>query len=224
QNQRSGQWTDRVFGYISDGLFTSLEEIKALPYSYADLGGGNESLRPGDVKYKDVNGDGILDWKDRQEIGKGSTPHWFYGLNGSFAYRGFDLVTMFQGAFGYSTRIGSTYNTDTSYKLRWTEATNDANALVPRPGGSGSNSWASDYWIRSTAYLRLKNVALGYTLPKPWTDKAGINNVRLYVSATNLFTLSSLSEYYVDPEAPDGNSDRYYPQQRTISFGLNLNF
>jgi TonB-linked SusC/RagA family outer membrane protein len=223
-SQNSGRWTDRVVGYVSDGLFTSMEEINALPYTYADLGGSNASLRPGDVKYRDTNGDGTLDWKDWQEIGKGSMPHWFYGLNGSFAYKGFDLVTMFQGAFGYSTWVGSSYNTETSYKLRWTEANNDSHALVPRPGGSGSNGWASDYWIRSTFYLRLKNIALGYTLPKPWTDKVGIEKVRLYVSGTNPVTLSTLSKYYVDPEAPSGSVNKYYPQQRTVSFGLNLNF
>ncbi|MDR2041240.1 MAG: SusC/RagA family TonB-linked outer membrane protein, partial [Tannerella sp.] len=222
-NQKSGQWTDRVFGYVSDKLFADMEEIQALPYLYADLG-GNESLRPGDVKYKDINGDGTLDWKDQQEIGKGSTPHWFYGLTGSFAYKGFDLVTMFQGAFGYSSSVSFNYNTETSYQSRWTEAGHDVNALAPRPGGSGSNAWSSDYWIRSVFYLRLKNIAFGYTLPKPWTDKAGISKARLYVSGTNLLTLSTLSDYYVDPEAPSGSVNKYYPQQRTISFGLNLNF
>jgi TonB-linked SusC/RagA family outer membrane protein len=236
-NQRSGQWTDCVVGYIADGLFTSQEEINALPYQYAALG-GNGSLRPGDVKYKDINGDGVLDWKDQQEIGKGSTPHWFYGLNASFSYKGFDLVAMFQGAFGYSTSIAGIYTfSDTYYKLRWTEANNNSQALIPRPEGSVSNGlvsvalqtaaaseWTSDYLLKSTFYLRLKNISLGYTLPKEWVNKVGIEKVRLHISGTNLFTLSSLSKYYIDPEAPSGSITAYYPQQRTISFGLNLNF
>jgi TonB-linked SusC/RagA family outer membrane protein len=223
QSQRSGQWTDRNFGYVSDGLFTSQEEINSLPYTYTALG-GNASLRPGDVKYKDMNGDGVLDWKDQQEIGKGDMPHWFYGLTGFFAYRNFDFTALFQGAFGYSTSINFAYDSDTKYKLRWTEASNDPQALVPRLGGSSSNDWNSDYRIRNTFYLRLKNASLGYTLPKQWTKKAGIEKLRLTVSSTNLFTLSSLSKYYIDPEVPGGNTDAYYPQQRTISFGLNLSF
>ena len=224
-NQLSGQWTDRTFGYISDRLFGGMADISALPYNYAELGGGNEALRPGDIKYVDVNGDGVLDWKDLQEIGKGNMPHWFYGLNGSFAYKGFDLITLFQGAFGYSASTINFYtNTDTYFKLRWTEAKNDPQALIPRPGGSSSNSWNSDYWTKSVFYLRLKNIAFGYTLPKQWVEKAGIEKLRLYISGINLCTLSTLRKYYIDPEAPSGSADRYYPQQRTISFGLNLEF
>lgn len=224
QRQLSGQWTDRTFGYVSDGLFKSMEEINALPYNYAELGGGNASLRPGDVKYKDVNGDGELNWKDQVEIGKGNTPHWFYGLYGSFMYKGFDLTTLFQGAFGYSSSTQHYYTTEYTFKERWTEARNDPHALIPRPGGSSSNYWTSDYWVKSVHYLRLKNIALGYTFPKQWVDKAGFGKVRLYISGSNLFTLSTLSKYYIDPEVPSGTADRYYPQQRTISFGLNLDF
>jgi hypothetical protein len=225
QEQKSGQWTDRVMGYVSDGVFTTQAEIDALPYEYTIVGGGNAALRPGDVKLKDLNGDGKLDWRDRQEIGKGTTPHWFYGLTASVAYRGFDVIALFQGAFGYSTNIGSPslISTDTYYKLRWTEENNHRGVLIARPGGVYGGS-DSDYVLRSVSYLRLKNVSLGYTLPKQWTDKAGIEKVRLHISGTNLFTLNSLSEYYVDPEMPSGSAVNYYPQQRTISFGLNMNF
>ncbi len=224
QQQLSDQWTDRAFGYVSDGLFKSMEEINSLQYNYAELGGGNTSLRPGDIKYKDTNDDGVLDWRDKVEIGKGNTPHWFYGLNGSFMYKGFDLVAMFQGAFGYSSSTRHVYNTEYTFKERWTEANNNSNALIPRPGGASSNDWISDYWIKSVRYLRLKNIALGYTLPKQWANKAGFEKVHLSVSGTNLFTLSTLGKYYIDPEAPSGTVDRYYPQQRTISLGLNLDF
>lgn len=224
QQQLSGQWTNRIFGYTSDGLFESMEEINSLPYNYSELGGGNTTLRPGDVKYKDINGDGVLDWKDRVEIGRGNTPHWFYGLNGSFMYKGFDLITLFQGAFGYSSSTSHYYTTLYTFDQRWTEAKNDPHAFIPRPGGASSNDWTSDYWVKSVFYLRLKNIVLGYTFPKQWVDKAGIEKIRLYISGFNLFTLSSLSKYYIDPEALSGTADRYYPQQRTISFGLNLDF
>lgn len=223
QKQLSGQWTDRVFGYVSDGLFTSQEEIDALPYSYVGLGGENKTLRPGDVKYKDMNGDNVLDWKDQVEIGKGNTPHWFYGLTGSFSYLNFDLVAMFQGAAGYSTSVSSN-NTAQTYELRWTETDNNSDALVPRLGGAASNLWTSDYWMRSVSYLRLKNLALGYTIPRKILEKVNVERLRVYLSATNLFTLSSLSKYNIDPEVPSGFAAKYYPQQRTISLGVNLSF
>lgn len=223
QRQLSGQWTDRIFGYISDGLFTSTEEINSLPYVY-DMGGGNSSLRPGDVKYKDVNGDGILNWKDQVEIGKGNTPHWFYGLYGSFMYKGFDLTALFQGAFGYSANVIYPFNTVWKFENRWTEEKNDPHAKIPRQGGAASNGWQSDYWFKTVNYLRLKNLAFGYTFPKQWVNKAGIEKIRLYISGSNLFTFSTLSKYNIDPEAPSGQASAYYPQQRTISFGLNLDF
>ena len=223
-NKKSGLWADRVFGYVSDGLFTSQEEIDALPYSYAELGGGNATLRPGDVKYKDINNDGVLDWRDQREIGKGDTPHWFYGFTGFFSYKNFDLETVFQGAAGYSVKVNGNLMNKRTYETRWTEATNDPKALNPRLGGAASNNWTSDYWLKAVSYLRLKNIALGYTLPRSFSDKMNIEKLRLYISATNLFTLSSISEYNIDPEISSGVSDIYYPQQRTISFGVNVSF
>lgn len=223
-NKKSGFWTDREFGYVSDGLFTSQEEINALPYSYAELGGNNTTLRPGDVKYKDLNNDGVLDWRDQTEIGKGTLPHWFYGFSGSFSWKNFDLEALFQGAAGYSVKVNGNMMNKRTYDTRWTETTNDPHALQPRLGGASSNSWSSDYWLKSVAYLRLKNVALGYTLPKEIVSAAHIEKLRFYISATNLFTLSSISEYNIDPEVSSGNVDQYYPQQRTISFGVNLSF
>lgn len=223
-NKHSGFWTDREFGYVSDGLFTSQEEIDALPYNYDELGGGNKTLRPGDIKFKDINNDGVLDWRDQKEIGKGTTPHWFFGLNGMFAYKNFDLVAQFQGAAGYSAKVNGNVMNKRTFDTRWTEENNDRDALQPRLGGAGSNGWASDYWLKSVRYLRLKNFAIGYTLPQEISKLANIEKLRFYISATNLFTLSSVSKYNIDPELSSGNADQYYPQQRTISFGMNLSF
>ena len=222
--QKSGQWTDRVFGYVSDGLFTSQQEIDALPYQYEELGGNNATLRPGDVKYKDINNDGVLNWKDQTEIGNGDTPHWFYGLSGLFSYKNFDLDAVFQGAAGYSVMVRGNEMNKRTYDNRWTAETNDADALQPRLGGASSNNWSSDYWLKAVSYLRLKNIAFGYTLPQEWVSKLNIEKLRFYISATNLFTLSSVSEYNIDPEIASGSSDSYYPQQKTISFGVNLSF
>lgn len=221
---RSGRWTNIQYGYISDGLFTSQEEIDQLSFIYADLN-GNSTLRPGDIKYKDLNGDNKLDWRDQTIIGKGSRPNWMFGLNGTFQYKGFDLSLLFQGAFGYSTYIQlDPLTTDFAFNQRWTEENNNPNAIVPRVGSHGLNYLMSDYHMHNTSYVRLKNAALGYSIPKNILHNTGIGNVRIYVAGTNLFTLSSLSKYGVNPEQSGGSPNSFYPMQRTISFGLDLSF
>ncbi len=230
--QLTGQWTDRRIGYLSDGLFTSQAEIDALPYIYKDLN-GNSSLRPGDVKYLDTNNDKVLDWKDQQVIGKGSTPHWMYGVNTILRYKHFDMTALFQGAFGFSTNVaidqkGSDDRIVQSvllYNNRWTEATNNSNAKVPRPGGSSTNMLYSDYRNHSVSYIRLRSASLGYDVPNRPLNRLGISKLRIFLAGTNLFTLSSLSKYGVDPEMQDGiKVGNYYPQQRTFSLGINLSF
>lgn len=220
----TGNWIDRRIGYVSDGLFTSMEEIEQLDYVYKDLN-GNSTLRPGDVKYKDLNGDKVLDWKDQTEIGSGTMPHWTYGLNTTFQYKGFDLSLLFQGAFDYTTYVyleGA--QSVLKFENRWTIEENNPNSLVPRPGGASTNELYSDYRNHDTSYLRLKNFTLGYEFPKTWLSKVGIERLRVYFAGTNLFTLSSLNKYGVDPEMPEGTPVYYYPQQRTLSVGLNLSF
>lgn len=222
--KREGRWTDVRYGYISDGLFISQAEIEALDFTYKDLN-GNSSLRPGDIKYVDLNGDKVLDWKDQKEIGKGTLPTWTYGFNMNFKYHGFDLSALFQGAFGYTTYIDLTKAASTlKYDNRWTEKENNPNSLVARPGGASTNKYYSDFNNHNTAYLRLKNLSIGYELPKGLVSKAGIQQLRIYIAGTNLFTLSSLHKYGVDPEVPEGSPAYYYPQQRTLSVGLNLSF
>ncbi len=230
--QNTGQWTDRRFGYVSDGLFTSQPEIAALPYIYTDLN-GNSSLRPGDVKYLDINNDGVLDWKDQRIIGQGSMPHWMYGINATIRYKNFDLNLLFQGAFGFSANVDidqrgwdeRDVKSVLLYDNRWTEENNNPNAKVPRPGGAPTNLLYSDYRNHPVRYLRLKSISLGYDLPQNFLNKLNIKKMRVFVAGTNLITLSSLNEYGVDPEMSDGiKMGNYYPQQRTVSVGLNLSF
>ena len=195
-----------------------------MDYTYSALG-GNHSLRPGDIKYKDLNDDGVLDWKDQKDIGMGTMPHWMYGFSTELRYRDFDFSALFQGAFGYYTNASLGFETEVKYNERWTQENNNPNALIPRLGGSTSNGWTSDYYYKSTSYLRLKNASLGYNIPKRILDKVGVNQARVYVAGTNLFTISNIRKYGIDPEAPNiGNKLMYYPQQRTFSFGLNLSF
>ena len=221
--KRSGQITDRIMGYVSDGLFRSQAEIDALKYKYEGLG-GNGSLRVGDVKYKDTNNDGVLNWKDQTEIGRGSFPHWMYGINSLFKYKNFSLTTLFQGAFGFSTNVNITgYQNEVMYNLRWTEKNNNPNALVARLGGASSNYYTSDYTLKQTSYIRLKTASIGYDFSKPILHKLGFTQLRVYLSGTNLFTVSTLDKYKIDPEVQSGNIS-VYPQQRTISLGLNMSF
>ncbi len=230
--QRTGNWTDQQIGYVSEKLFTSQDEINNLTYAYKDLN-GNSTLRPGDVKYLNLNGDKLLDWRDQKVIGKGSMPHWMYGLNTVFKYKDFDLVGLFQGAFDYTTYVfleGA--KTSLRHENRWTEKNNDPYALVARPGGAPTNHYYSDYRLHDTAYIRLKSASLGYELPENLLSKIGVSKLRVYLAGTNLFTLSTLDKYGVDPEMPDGNGPTgvpvntvyYYPLQRTFSLGMNLTF
>jgi len=223
----SGNYTDRRIGYVFDGLFTSQEEINAWPLTFESLNNDNSSLRPGDVKYKDLNGDGVINWRDQKEIGKGAMPHWTYGLNALLKYKNFDFSALFQGAFDYTTYIDmETAATSVFYSNYWhAERNNSAHALAPRPNGSSTNWMYSDYRNRNTAYLRLKNMSIGYELPSAVLSNIGVNRFRIYLAGTNLFTISTLDEYGIDPEMPEGYGiGVYYPQQFTMSVGCNLTF
>jgi len=229
----SNRWTDRQYGYISDGLFTSQAEIDALTYTYTI---GNSNLRPGCIKYKDLNNDKILDWKDQVEIGKGTTPHWMLGLNTNLMYKNFYLSSLFQGAFGYYSYIQFlTGGTEMSvfptvvYDLRWTEENNDPDAFIPRLSSPAaayftSNNYTSDHWYKKAGYLRLKELTFGYNVPGQWLQKFKLTQLKVYFSGTNLITLDKLKKFGVDPEAPSNNTMYYYPQQKTITLGVSLSF
>ncbi|WP_069658088.1 SusC/RagA family TonB-linked outer membrane protein [Arcticibacter eurypsychrophilus] len=225
QNKKTGNWTDRTFGYRSDGLFTSQEEINNLPYDQ-DLR-KNVTLRPGDVKYLDMNNDAVIDWKDQVEIGKGTFPSWMYGINTSFRYKSFDLALLLQGAFGFNIRAVLKQNSVPPvvyFENRWTEENNDKYAFVPRVGGAASNGWLSDYNLVNSSYLRLKSLNIGYSLSSSLLKSINISQVRFFVAGTNLLTFSKLNKFELDPESPSGLGSIYYPQLRNVSLGLDLSF
>lgn len=220
--KRSGRRTDVRYGYLSDGLFATQKDIVDLPFDQDTR--GNVSLRPGDIRFKDINADGKLDWKDQVEIGKGNVPHWITGLNINLRYKQFDLSALFQGAFGFYTYIAisnQTY-TDHYYTNRWTAENNNVKALYPRNGGSLLNTSYSDFWYRNANYMRLKSLNIGYTVSTKLLSKARIQDCRIYFAGQNLFTASGLNEYSIDPEAPNSAGMYYYPQQRTLTLGLNI--
>ncbi|OFX32264.1 MAG: SusC/RagA family TonB-linked outer membrane protein [Bacteroidetes bacterium GWF2_42_66] len=219
----SGLWTDKQYGYVSDGLFTSQDEIDNLGYDQDNK--GNVSLRPGDIKYKDINDDKIVNWKDQVIIGKGTTPHWMVGFNTDLQYKNFDFSALFQGAMGfynYVTLKQSAVPTENYYELRWTESNNDADAFIPRLGGAASSSWTSDHYYKKAGYLRLKTISIGYNISKRWLAKFNIKEARIYTAGINVLTFSKLGKYGIDPESPSGQAGYYYPQQKTITLGINL--
>ncbi|WP_299465058.1 TonB-dependent receptor [Mucilaginibacter sp.] len=221
-NQLSGQWTNRTFGYHAEGLFTSQQDIDNLKFTYP---GGNAALRPGDIKFVDVNGDGKLDYRDQTQIGTGTVPEWMTGVNISLKYKNFDLQSLLQGAFNYYNTVylyhGGLNYSQAFYENMWTEQNNTADA-TPRISGAGTNSLFNNLYFKKASYMRLKSLAIGYSFPKNMLAKAGVRNLRVYLAGTNLFTINPLKKYGIDPEAPDGQAGYYYPQQRTISLGLNV--
>jgi len=220
--QNTGKYTDRQLGYITEGVFASDEEVAAWPLSFDDLNNDNSTLRAGDIKFVDSNNDGVINWRDLQEIGKGSTPHWMGGLTINLGWRGFDLQALFQGAWGYTIGLSYDSNTSTYCNLYFDQNHNaDPNAIVARPAGATINWWTTDFYTRDCAYVRLKNFAVGYTIPERITKRIGVSKFRIYAGGMNLFTLSNISKYGVDPEST-GTVGYSYPQQYTMSLGCNI--
>lgn len=223
-NKLSGEWVDRQIGYISNGLFTSQDQIDKLDYTYP---GGNSKLRPGDLIIVDRNGDKKIDWRDQEVIGKGTVPHYMLGFNISLRYKDFDLAMLFQGAFGFYKKLifsgGENYYSFV-YDKRWSESNNDANAIVPRLGGASTNNYITENNFVKSDYLRLKTLNIGYNIPKSLLSKIKIESARINISAYNLLTFSGLGKYRFDPETPSGETGRAYPINKTISFGLEVSF
>ena len=226
----SGNWANRWFGYQSDGLFTSQEEIDN--YALDQDNQENASLKPGDIKYIDQNNDNKLDWRDQIQMGTGDTPEIMYGLNVNLAYKNFDLSILGQGAARYQYRLNLQVANEGNmaeiiYDLRWTEENNDKWAKMPRIyiGGKTNNNFNSDYWLYDASYFRIKVLNLGYNLPASLLKSIGVDNLRVYFAGTNLFTFSGMNKFSIDPEAPSGTrAGLSYPQQKVYSFGINLSF
>ena len=223
--QYSGRWTDYIYGYKTNGLFTSQDQIDALTY---DMDGqNNQSLKPGDLIYLDTNDDGVVNWKDQVEIGKGTVPHMMLGANVNLQYKNFDLSALFQGAYGYYNYItpGNGQMPLFMFEMRWTEENNNANAFIPRPGSTSSaGGGISDHYYKKAGYLRLKTFSLGYNFSDSVLSSIGMEKIRVYFAVTNLFTVNKLRKFEIDPEAPSGNTGQSYPQQMTLTLGLNISF
>lgn len=219
---RTGQPVGQQFGYIADGLFQSEAEINTA----AKIAGYIPV--PGDIKYKDLNNDGIIDQFDQAKIGT-DKPLVYYGANIGFSHSGFDFSVLLQGVANRNLLL--TGNSEWEFQNggfgqayehnldRWTPAT-AATATYPRVtvGNNFNNNIVSSFWMHSGSYLRLKNIELGYTISPRFTSKVKVSSIRLFVNGTNLFTSASFDR--VDPETNGG----VYPIQRVINGGLSVKF
>ncbi|NQD69760.1 TonB-dependent receptor [Sphingobacterium shayense] len=210
--------------YIYDGVFRDQAEIDANTIDYTDVTG---NLRPGDMKYQDYDGDGKITADDRVRRNKNTDPTFQGGVNLGLNYKNFDLSVLFQGATGGELRVGTdesgaigNYLAD-FYENRWTidNPSSEHPRITDRSDQYYSNN--NTYWLRSTNYIRLKNVELGYNLPSSILEKAKISNLRLYVSGMNLLTWSKNKVY--DPESTN-QLGQYYPQSRLINAGVMVSF
>ena len=230
----SGYRVNQARGLIALGLFEDYDDIRNSPRQ--DFG----TVQPGDIKYKDVNGDGVVNDGDKVAIGATTKPNMIYGLGLSARWKGLDVNVHFQGAGKSSFFI----NGSTVYAFkdnqwgnvlknlvadRWISsdisgnpATENPNASYPRLsfGGNNNNFRASTFWLRDGAYLRLKTLEVGYTLPKSIVNKIKFNNIRIFFIGTNLLTFAKFKEW--DPELGSSTGTEY-PLSKVLTLGLTVN-
>jgi TonB-linked SusC/RagA family outer membrane protein len=219
-----------IYGYRSDGLFVDQAEIDASPTQLT-------TPKPGYVKLLDQSGDNRISANNDREILGSTTPKYYYGLNLNFGWKGFDVSALLQGMGGHQ-RFISTYMAFAFYNGgqiqrwqaddHWSIENPNKHAAYPRiepVNGGHSHMNLSDYWIRNASFLRVKNITIGYTIPKVVLDKMGIERLRVYVSGQNLHSFNSFYEGW-DPENVIGTGDwpSFYPINAIYSFGFNLSF
>lgn len=238
--QGTGKRIDENFVYVFDHFVYDQAEADKL--NAMNSGNGFQpwgKLYPGDVVYKDLDGDGsISDLNDRTDMGNPRTPEIQFGIPFGFQYKGFDLSVMLQGATNTSMLLNGAavwdfpnFGQDQTGKVkpmhlnRWTEENRD-NATHPRlTYGKNDNNKNenSSLYLYNASYLRLKNVEIGYSLPKSAIRFAGLQNVRIYAQGMNLITFDGLDDVDVDPETKNGNGS-WYPIQRIFNFGINITY
>lgn len=222
-------------GFIADGLFLTQQEIDDLNAAAPDGVYQTQNPQPGDIKYRDITGDGKVDNDDRTIIGKGNVPEITFGLNLGFNYKQFDFSALFQGAANFDMYLSNEsawafFNGGKVFDRHFGRAQIGAdgnvintNASYPRLtlNDNAVNERFSSYWLIPGDYLRFKNVEIGYTFPENITDKIGINRLRIYLNGRNLATWSKIK--HLDPENPQQRG-WFYPQQKVYNLGVNLQF
>jgi TonB-linked SusC/RagA family outer membrane protein len=215
------------FVYQSDGAFLDQADIASNTLDYSAV---TPDLKPGDMKFKDINGDGVIDADDRVRLDENITPTFNFGVTFNASYKNFDLSLLLQGATGASFRIftesGDIGNfLKYSHDNRW--SIDNPSSVHPRLASrgdtyyTGGNFGQNTYHLFSKDYIRLKNIQLAYNFPSKLIEPFGLSNFKVYVSGLNLFTIAANDIF--DPEATN-NAGTFYPQARVINTGFSLTF
>ena len=224
-----GEAYNSFYGFQSQGIFQNEAEIKA--YTNADGSLIQPNARPGDFKWADLDGNGVINENDRTFIGD-PTPNWSYGLTVNLAYKNFDAVIFGQGVAGNKIFQGlrrldiNGANYSTNALDRWSgEGTSNSFPRLSDADPNNNFKNPSNFYLEDGSFFRFKTVQLGYTLPADWTERIKLQKARIYVMAENLWTITGYSGY--DPEIGGGTMsiDRgIYPQARSFMVGLNVAF
>lgn len=223
----TGGFTNLRRGFISDGLFQSQEDINQAAIQDESE---NSTIRPGDIRYRDLNGDGIIDVRDQMEFGDGDKPATNYSLNLGAEYKRWSLSVLLTGAGGYDIYLdGEAQNpllngfNGYDYQLDyWTpQNTTAAYPRITNGGANPNNNRFSDYWMRDGTHLRIRNVHLSYTLPNV-AEKIGVNEFSVFCTGTNLHVFTKYDEDF-DPQNTS-SVGWYYPQNKSFTLGVNLIF
>lgn len=215
----------RVYTFV--GFYADSADIAKSPKP-------GQTVRPGDLKYADLNGDGVIDGYDQKVQGYADIPNTTAGIHISVRYKGFNVGVFFQGAANFYVRGGGeaiqafSSNLTSAHQQAWTPELGD-NAKYPRltfiPGISDTRANVSTFWLLPGDYIRLKTAEIGYTLPASWVKRIRMKDIRIYSNGYNLLTWTKLSKLYqLDPEIKTGTDRVTYPPQRTINFGVSATF
>lgn len=231
---RQGQSYDQMYGLIAEGLYNTWEEVNDVNRPVSAW--NNDKIQPGDIRYKDVNGDGKIDENDEVPIGYPNFPEVLYGFTLGGKYKGFDFSILFQGAskvsLRYSKRTEQGWENEGGTLLQiiqnsWTyeRYKKGINSSYPRPSAmlSSNNLQTSSWNIADASYLRLKNVEIGYMLPQPLAASIRLQSLRIYVTGNNLLTWDKLLPGE-DPENPPLGDVETYPLTITVNAGIDIKF
>ncbi len=230
---KTGHPVGQIFGYVAEGLYTEDDFIDGkLKPGIPDCT-LSSTVRPGDIKYKDLNDDNMITKDDQTAIGGTNDPEIVYGFGLNFSWKNLDFGVLFQGV-GKTYRMmssnilpgqnsGGYYNVFSNYNDRWTTENQSQDVFYPRLtfGPNTINANPSTWWLKDMSFLRLKNLEIGYSLPKKWADRSFISGARVFLRGSNLLTFSNFK--FWDPELNSSDGAKY-PLMMSISGGLEFKF
>ncbi|WP_268033430.1 TonB-dependent receptor [Algoriphagus sp. PAP.12] len=242
-DQLSGRWVNITYGYKTDGLFNTQAEVDEYleKYTIEDING---APKPGDIRYVDLTGDGIINRADRYQIGYGSNPDITYSLSPRLSYKNFSFAMLWQGGTRFNVNIsglfrGAFNNEQIPLTLHdqytWRQDPNNPgvganpDAQLPAFERNGTRPWnniQSDFWMYNGTYIRLKTATLTYSLPTSFLSKIGLSNANVYMSGDNLLSFNNMGIFKnaVDPEEATSANAFKLPLLRTMSFGVQVGF